>query len=45
MDKILNIHSILNESRANGPGKRFVIWVQGCDIACDGCFNPETHSF
>jgi anaerobic ribonucleoside-triphosphate reductase activating protein len=45
MDNILNIHSILNESRANGPGKRFVIWVQGCDIACKGCFNPETHSY
>lgn len=26
---------------AEGPGKRFGIWVQGCSIRCDGCFNPH----
>jgi len=25
----------------NGPGKRFVIWFQGCPFRCKGCFNPE----
>jgi anaerobic ribonucleoside-triphosphate reductase activating protein len=29
---------------ANGPGTRYVIWSQGCTLACPGCFNPETHS-
>lgn len=29
-------------SRVNGPGRRVVIWVQGCDLACPGCFNPHT---
>lgn len=38
-----SVHSHLTESTVNGPGRRFVIWVQGCDIACDGCFNPDTH--
>jgi anaerobic ribonucleoside-triphosphate reductase activating protein len=31
-------------SRANGPGTRAVIWTQGCDLGCPGCYNPETHS-
>ena len=38
------IHAVLPRSRANGPGLRYVIWVQGCALACPGCFNPETHS-
>ena len=24
-----------------GPGKRFVIWMQGCKKNCVGCINPE----
>lgn len=32
-------------SVANGPGKRFVVWVQGCKHNCKHCFNPETHEF
>lgn len=34
----------MKRSRANGPGIRTVIWVQGCTIGCPGCFNPSTHS-
>ena len=41
---ILRVHHIELASRANGPGQRFVIWVQGCSLGCPGCFNPETHS-
>ncbi|MDY0016388.1 MAG: 4Fe-4S single cluster domain-containing protein [Candidatus Delongbacteria bacterium] len=41
----LRLNSILESSYANGPGNRFVIWTQGCDFNCPGCFNPETHSF
>jgi anaerobic ribonucleoside-triphosphate reductase activating protein len=37
------IHAVLPRSYANGPGARFVIWTQGCALACPGCFNPETH--
>lgn len=39
----LGIHCFLPCSRANGPGKRAVIWVQGCTLGCPGCFNPTTH--
>jgi anaerobic ribonucleoside-triphosphate reductase activating protein len=37
------VHSVLLRSLANGPGQRFVVWSQGCALACPGCFNPETH--
>ena len=31
-------------SKVNGPGKRFVLWTQGCSKGCLECFNPETWS-
>lgn len=32
-------------SRANGPARRAVIWVQGCTgMNCKGCWNPLTHT-
>jgi anaerobic ribonucleoside-triphosphate reductase activating protein len=40
----LRIHYFLPHSRANGPGVRAVVWVQGCTLGCPGCFNPQTHS-
>lgn len=39
----LRLHSFIPASRANGPGLRAVVWVQGCTLGCPGCFNPETH--
>lgn len=41
---LINIHSIIQKSRVNGPGERFVIWTQGCRKMCKGCYNPETWS-
>lgn len=38
------IHAVEPKSRANGPGKRFVVWFQGCTLGCPGCFNPATHA-
>jgi anaerobic ribonucleoside-triphosphate reductase activating protein len=38
-----NLHAVEARSRANGPGVRTVVWFQGCDLGCPGCFNPETH--
>ena len=40
----INIHSVINSSRVNGPGDRFVIWTQGCRKMCKNCYNPETWS-
>ncbi len=39
----LRIHDFETRSRANGPGIRFVVWMQGCSLGCAGCFNPTTH--
>lgn len=41
----LNLARVLPRSAANGPGERFVIWVQGCPLACVGCWNPDTWLF
>ena len=40
----ININAIMEDSLANGPGKRFTIWVQGCSIQCKDCFNKDTWS-
>ena len=39
-----NVHATMSHTRANGPGIRFAVWVQGCSLGCSGCFNPETHA-
>lgn len=36
----LRVAAYLPRSRANGPGLRAVLWVQGCPQRCPGCFNP-----
>jgi len=40
--EVLRVHHIEGSSLVNGPGKRFVVWVQGCTLSCPGCFNPAT---
>lgn len=40
----MRVHATMARSRANGPGVRAVIWTQGCDLGCPGCYNPETHA-
>ncbi len=37
---LINLHSVIPSSRVNGPGNRMVIFFQGCDNNCPGCFNP-----
>lgn len=38
----INVARWVARSRVNGPGERFVLWVQGCTLGCPGCWNPDT---
>lgn len=43
-DAMLNVARWITRSRVNGPGERFVLWLQGCSLRCAGCWNPDTWS-
>ncbi|WP_124728305.1 4Fe-4S single cluster domain-containing protein [Staphylospora marina] len=43
-DLTLRLHRFLPKTRAEGPGIRACIWVQGCSIRCPGCAVPWTWS-
>lgn len=36
------MNRILAPSFLDGPGSRLVVFMQGCDLACGHCHNPET---
>ncbi len=40
---VINLHSVIECSRVNGPGKRIVVFFQGCIHGCKGCFNRDTY--
>ena len=40
----INTHKIVESSMIYGPGKRWVLWTQGCILACKGCWNTQTWS-
>ncbi len=38
---MLRVATISDDTEAEGPGRRWSLWVQGCSIRCPGCCNPE----
>lgn len=42
---MLKIAEIVKETQSEGPGKRLAIWVQGCNIKCKNCCNPQMIDF
>ena len=43
-ETMLNVSYLNASTHANGPGNRASVWVQGCNIGCNGCYNPSTHA-
>ena len=38
---MLRVATIVADTEAEGPGRRFAVWMQGCSLRCAGCCNPE----
>ena len=41
----IQVANIVAATEAEGPGRRFALWFQGCPLRCPGCCNPEMLSF
>lgn len=41
----LQVAQVVPVTEAEGPGRRFAIWLQGCPFRCPGCCNPEMLPF
>jgi anaerobic ribonucleoside-triphosphate reductase activating protein len=38
---VLRVSRVVADTDAEGPGRRFAVWTQGCPLRCPGCCNPE----
>jgi anaerobic ribonucleoside-triphosphate reductase activating protein len=41
----LRVAQVVPWTEAEGPGRRFALWFQGCPLRCPGCCNPEMLPF
>ncbi len=45
MSTLLSVAQMIPCTEAEGPGKRFALWVQGCPLRCAGCCNLDMLPF
>ena len=45
VEPVLSVAQIVPCTEAEGPGRRFALWFQGCPLRCPGCCNPEMLPF
>jgi anaerobic ribonucleoside-triphosphate reductase activating protein len=46
MDEMeIQVAQVVPCTEAEGPGRRFALWFQGCPLRCPGCCNPEMLPF
>jgi anaerobic ribonucleoside-triphosphate reductase activating protein len=41
----LRVAQVVPCTEAEGPGRRFAVWLQGCPLRCPGCCNPQMLRF
>lgn len=44
MEETLRVGYTWPSATSLGPGRRFVVWVQGCNRRCPGCASPDLQS-
>ncbi|MBX3231001.1 MAG: radical SAM protein [Labilithrix sp.] len=45
MGALLHVAQVIEDTEAEGPGRRFAVWVQGCPLRCAECCNPQMLRF